>query len=259
MIEKGQVVRHWFGLAVLVLLAGCGSEPEPPGAAPSSAAAAVAPPGPAASDPDPTKAASLWLDELVEPRRPGRHAPRDECGVPPGARAFRERLAAAVLARDADAVAAMAIPDIRLGFGGDDGRRRFLERLKAPGGELMAEIEQLLRLGCAGSDGGGLVIPWVFQQELGDVDSYRAMLVTGAGEPLLAAPRADAAVSGRLSWEIVTLADGLQPKAPFQQVRSAGGQTGYVATDKLRSLLDYRLLAVRQGEDWKITALLAGD
>ncbi|MCW1427886.1 hypothetical protein [Novosphingobium sp. JCM 18896] len=248
-------------LTALVLLAGCNSEPKPPQAPPSDAASVAATPAPApnASDPDPTKAAGLWLDSQVEPRQPGKWAPRDECGTIPGARAFRERLAAAVQARDAEAIAAMATPDIRLGFGGQDGVQRFRAALKAPDGKLMNELAALLPLGCAGSDGGGLTVPWYFQQEVGDVDSYSAMLVTGVNVPLLAEAKPGAAVSETLSWDLVSLTKGLSPGAPFQQVKSAAGKTGYVATDKLRSLLAHRLLAVKQGQDWKITAVLAGD
>lgn len=253
-------MRHSGILALALLLAACGSDPEPtdaPSAAPVTPAAAS--PAPTASDPDPTKRAALWLDAQTEPRQEGRYAPRDECGTLPGARAFREKLAAAVIARDADAIAAMASPDVRLGFGGDDGRPRLLQKLKEADGSLMAELEQLLPLGCASTDGGGLTIPWYFAQNFGDTDSYSAMLVTGADVPVRAGASGDSAVKQRLSWDVVSLQGGLKLGAAFQQVRTADGQSGYVATGQLRSLLDYRLLAVRQGEEWKITALLAGD
>ena len=36
------------------------------------------------------------------------------------------------------------------------------------------------------------------------------------------------------------------------------GKHGYVATDKLRSVLDYRLLASRRSGQWRIEALVAG-
>lgn len=258
-------MRYLGTLALALAVAGCSSdrEPseEPSGAAASSPASSGVPtsPAPTASDPDPTKRAALWLDDRTEPREQGRYAPRDECGTLPGARAFREKLAAAVLARDADAIAAMAIPNVRLGFGGDDGRARLLQKLKQSDGALMSELEQLLPLGCASTDGGGLTVPWYFAQTFGDIDSYSGMLVLGTEVPLRVAANAGAAARQRLSWDVVSLQGGLKPEAAFQQVRTADGQSGYVATGQLRSLLDYRLLAIRQGEQWKITALLAGD
>ena len=264
-------MRYLSGLSVLVLLAGCHSKSEPPQApasseaaapisAPASIAASETPvPVPTASDPDPTKAASLWLDRQTEPRQKGKYAPRDACRDLPGARAFREKLAAAVEARDGDAIAAMASPDIRLGFGGADGRRRFLAALKASDGKAMAELAELLPLGCAGAEGGGLAIPWYFAQDYGELDSFSAMLVMGTEVPLRATADAGSAAKRQLSWDFVTLDKGWHPDKRFQQVTTLGGTKGYVATDKLRSMLDYRLLATRHGETWMITAFLAGD
>jgi hypothetical protein len=253
----------------LLVLAGCHAKSEPPEAPVSSEAASPSappsmtpslapPPAATATDPDPTKAAALWLDRQTEPRQKGRYAPRDACGNLPGARAFREKLAAAVLARDADAIGALASEDIRLGFGGDDGRKRLVARLKAPDGKFMHALAQLLQLGCAPSE-GGLTIPWSFAQDHGDVDSHSAMLVTGVDVPLQAAADAGSPVRQRLSWNLVTLDQGLLAGKPFQQVTTLTGGQGYMATDKLRALIDYRLLATRRDETWQITALVAGD
>ncbi|MBW8752569.1 MAG: hypothetical protein JF595_00210, partial [Sphingomonadales bacterium] len=195
----------------------------------------------------------------VRPRQNGTYAPRDECGKLLGAEDFRRALAAAVLARDAAGVAALAQPDVRLGFGGDDGRERLRETLAEPGGELFRQLDALLRLGCAVDAQGGITMPWYFAQDFGDVDSYSAMLVTAADVPLQAAAEADSPVKQRLSWELVTLDGGLEPDGPFQKVVTAAGARGYMPTGKLRSLLDYRLMAVRQGGAWKISALVAGD
>lgn len=262
-------VRLGVGLTLAALLAACRSKtetPEAPASGEAGVPAVAAPsesatpaPAPTASDPDPTKAASLWLDRQTEPRQPGRYAPRDDCRKLPGARAFRERLAAAVQARDADAVAALASPEVRLGFAGDDGRKRLLQKLKA-NGELLDELARLLPLGCAPSDGGGLTIPWHFAQDMGELDDpYSAMVVTGAQVPLHTAANAGSPARQTVSWDVVTLDKGWFPDKPFQQVTTARGAKGFIATDKLRSMLDYRLLATRKGEGWQITAFLAGD
>ena len=247
-------MRYLCGLAAVALLAGCNSSSDQP-ASLATATGAVA--IPAAASADDTTAA--WLDMQVVPRQQGRYAPRDECGNLSGAREFRLRLADAVRKRDADTIAAMAVEDIRLGFGGQDSRKRFLQQLKASDGKAMGELEQLLQLGCAAADGGGLTIPSYFAQDFGDTDSYSAMLVTGVDVPLRTRAEANAPVIEGVSWDVATLVGGLRPDAAFQQVKTASGRTGFVETGKLRSLLDYRLLAVKQGDDWKITALLAGD
>jgi hypothetical protein len=259
-------MRYPSGLTALVLLAGCHSKSEPPQAQPSSeayapsAAGSIMPtPASTASDPDPTKAAALWLDRQTEPHQKGRYAPRDACGKLPGARAFREKLAAAVLARDADAVAAMADPSIKLDFAGDNGRARLLARLGESDGKLWHALAALLPLGCAADAQGGITIPWIFAQDLGDIARDDAMLVAGADVPLHSTSSADSAPKQHLSWGLVTLDKGWLADKPFQQVTTQGGTPGYVETGKLRSVLDYRLLATRRGETWKISALIAGD
>ena len=51
----------------------------------------------------------------------------------------------------------------------------------------------------------------------------------------------------------------MKPDDPFQKVETTGGETGYIATDKLRSLIDYRLLAASRNGTWRIVSLVAGD
>lgn len=241
-----------YGLLLALLpLAACGRSGVPaPVAQESQPAPAIA---------APVSPASALLDEMVSPRQQGAHAPRDECAELPGATEFRRDLASAALARDADAVASMAEPGVRLGFGGDDGRARFREKLVEKDGALFRDIEALLRLGCAADARGGMTMPWIFAQDLGEADSYSAMLVTGVDVPLRATAETGSAVQQKLSWDIVTLEGNWQPDRPMQQVKSSGGTKGFVATEKLRLLLDYRLLATRGDQGWKISALVAGD
>jgi hypothetical protein len=244
-------------LCAVLLLGACQSQVEP-SPRPSGSVSAVPSLSPSSSA-APTGATSALLDGLVVPQQPGRYAPHDECGKLPGAREFREKLAAAVLARDVDAIAGMAAPEVKLGFGGDDGRARLLTKLKEPDSEVMRELGVILSLGCAATGEGGMTFPWHFAQEVGDVDGYDAMVVTGADVSMLVSPDPKAVVRKRLSWDMVELVAGLYPERPFQQVKAADGMQGYVATDKLRSLLDYRLLADREKGEWRIGAILAGD
>ncbi|MCK9544749.1 MAG: hypothetical protein M0R03_22245 [Novosphingobium sp.] len=199
------------------------------------------------------------LTGKLEPRQAGPWAPSDECGGVPGANPFRLALAHAVLALDADAIAAMALPGVRLGFGGDDGRDRFREALAAPDGKLLGELREVLSLGCAPDRSGNLVMPAYFARDPGDIDMYSAMLVTGADVPLLAEGKAGAKMVRVMSWEVVSLDGDLQADKPYQRVKASDGAAGWVAGTALRSLLDYRLLATRDRGEWKISAFLAGD
>lgn len=206
-----------------------------------------------------TEAAQELVVPAAEPPSlaKGKWAPRDECGALEGAPQFRERLASAVKVRDADALAALAADDIKLDFGGGEGTAELRARLDAPDYELWDELDKLMTLGCAANDEGGITIPWYFAQDLGEIDPYSAWLVTGEGVPVYAARDGDRR-SGALSWDVVELADW-DPEQPRQRVTLAEGGTGFITTDRLRSLIDYRLLASSRNGRWRITTLIAGD
>ncbi|MXO74528.1 hypothetical protein GRI40_04725 [Altererythrobacter aerius] len=188
----------------------------------------------------------------------GPYAPRNDCREVPGADAFVARFAAAVKARDAQAVAALAAPDVKLDFGGGAGKERLLAMLAAKDAPLWAELDALASLGCGQNEQGGITLPWYAAQAMADVDPGKAMIVTGESVPVRASPSAARAM-GTLSWDIVSLKDGLQPGAPFQQIVMSDGKTGFIASDNLRSVLDYRLIASSRDGKWSITSLVKGD
>jgi hypothetical protein len=176
--------------------------------------------------------------QSATPTPVGKYAPRDECGALPGAKEFRQQLALAVEERSAEGIGALAAEDVKLDFGDGAGRA------------------ELLTLGCAAGD-GGFTLPWYFAQEI-DIDTYDGMIVTGEGVPLLPAADLTQPPLEMLNWDAVELVAGFYPEQPYQQVRF-GEQQGYVATNRLRSLIDYRLFAERAGNRWEITTLIAGD
>ena len=231
-------------LAVLLLATACGPEPAAEqGTTPDAAATELAAATPAPS---------------ATPSRPkGPFAPRDECGRLAGAGDFRARLIEAVRLRDADALVALADPGIKLDFGGGGGIAELRQRLAA-GPELWQALDDLLGLGCAVNSEGGLTMPWLFDQDIGDAEPYAAMLVMGEDVPVMAGPGPSAPQIAAISWDLVE-AVSYSPEQPLSEVKLSDGRTGFVATDKLRAVIDYRLLAHRVGGRWKIEALIAGD
>lgn len=219
------------GMAAALVLASCSQESvpaEPVGATPSATPSPV-----------------------------GQYAPRDECGELPGAREFLAQLALAVKQRNAQGVAALAAEEVKLDFGDGSGRAELVARLGRADGELWSALDELLTLGCAKGDAGEIILPWYFGQDI-DIDPYDGMIVTGASVPLLPAADLTQPPLEMLDWDAVELVAGLYPERPYQQVRF-GAQQGYVATKRLRSLIDYRLIAGRVDGGWKIAALIAGD
>jgi len=228
-------------LALLPLLAGCQREAPPAEEIAKSAEKLVG-----AEKPEPP--------QLAE----GPYAPRDTCGDLKDAAEFRQTLAAAIEARDADALVALAAQDVKLDFGGGTGAAELRKRLTAEDGQLWRKLDELMALGCAANKQGGMTIPWYFDQSIKGVDPFKGMIVTGEKVPVLAAPDEEAEVLVRLSWDVVEIA-AMQPDEPFQKVETRDGQEGYLATGKLRSLIDYRLVASSRNNRWRIVSLVAGD
>ncbi|MCA1662265.1 MAG: hypothetical protein LC648_09000 [Novosphingobium sp.] len=263
----------WHGAAALAALAGCARSEDPaptperaasaaPAETPALTAPIAAPVADASASPEPTETAvaAPTATPSVKPGPLAAFPPRDECAKLPGFVAFRDKLFAAAKARDADALAALADPKINLDFGGGAGKDELRKRLADPERALWSEIGALAGLGCA-ADGGIATMPWIFSRL---PESYQdasiAMLGAGAELALREKPEADAKVLRTLAWPLVELpGSGFDPKARFTEVRLADGSRGYLETARLRSLLDYRLIADRQGETWRVTALIAGD
>lgn len=242
----------------LVALAACSNAQET--AATGEAEAAPGMEAPPSSAAEALITSLTWTGPGQEPLK-GPLAPRDECVEVDGAYQFRLALAEAVIARNADALLALADPNIKLDFGGGEGRATLKERLAEPDRALWLELEKIMPLGCADNGQGNLILPWYFAQDFGDIDGFVAMLVTGEDVPLLKEPNADAEVLARLSWEAVELDpemfDG--ELRPFARVKLGDGTSGWIAEESLRSQLDYRIVANRKSGDWKMIAFIAGD
>jgi hypothetical protein len=194
----------------------------------------------------------------ASPLAKGPYAPHDSCAKVEGADAFRQELADAVKRRDADALIALAADDIKLDFGGGAGSAELRKRLNDKTWDLWSELDELMALGCSANAQGGITIPWYFDQGLGNVDAVSGWLVTGEDVPVLAAPDPGSKPLAAISWDIVKLA-ALDPERKYQQVELPDKEIGFIATDKLRSVIDYRLIASSRNGRWRITSFVAGD
>lgn len=241
-------------LLVVAALAGCTPDRGEPDAAATTASswadAATSMPTPAAS------AAAV-------PVLAGAYAPREECVQQPGWPAFAARLRAAIKARDAQAVAALADPAVKLDFGGGGGRAELIARLNGTkvAKPLWSELDALGALGCAfDKDGEMASLPWFFQQDITPLDPFEVLLAAGPNVLLLSRPDPAAKPVARLSWVLVKPIDASDWEAPYQQVTVIDHvEKGYVATRDLRSQIGYRLIASRGPQGWKIDAFIAGD
>jgi len=192
------------------------------------------------------------------PLAAGPFAPRDTCAKVAGADDFRAQLADAVKRRDADAFVALAAQDIKLDFGGGASSAELRKRLADKSWDLWNELDELMALGCSANAQGGITIPWFFDQDLGRINPVSGWLVTGERVPVLSAPDPGSAEIATISWSVVQLT-ALDPERDYQQVQLSDKQQGFIATDKLRSVIDYRLIASSRNGRWRITSFVAGD
>ena len=207
-----------------------------------------------------TAAPPAWAGFTVPANAPGQYAPRDECAQLPGAAPFLARLKAAVRKRDAAAFAALTSPEIILDFGGGGGREAVIERL-GPGSKLWGELDRILALGCAlDAETGGLVMPWFFAQDLGDADPYSTNVTLGAAVPLRERPSRKGKLVTLLNWQLVVIREIEAADPGYETVAVIESDfEGHVRSGKLRSQLDYRLVVEKTGDEWLVTAFLAGD
>lgn len=193
----------------------------------------------------------------------GPWAPRNECNAIPGGTDFLASLQAAIDTRDADALVALAADDVKLDFGGGAGHLELRERLAANDGEQWQVLAELLELGCAATDEAMMTLPWYFAQDI-PVDPYTGSVVTGENVLLHSEPTDNAPVLAQLSWDAVELLPEQDADSAFVHVSwtdpdSAEVLEGYMPREALRPVIDYRLIASRRNNRWRITALLAGD
>jgi hypothetical protein len=193
----------------------------------------------------------------------GPWAPRNECNGLPGGTDFLASLQAAIDTRDADALVALAADDVKLDFGGGAGRAQLRDRLVTDEGALWGALVELFALGCAATDETTMTLPWYFAQEI-PVDPYMGAIVAGEDVPLYAAPGSNAEVAARLSWDAVEGLPSETAGAGNEFVRWTDPESGdvvegYIASNSLRAIIDYRLIASRRNNRWHITALIAGD
>ena len=221
----------------------------------------------------PSEALEKEADSLVEAAQgsepspaalAGPFAPRNECSELEGAEPFLAMLRGAVTARDAQAVANLAAEDVKLDFGGGAGRGELLSRLQTPDSPLWTALDQLMQLGCASNDQGGITLPWYFAQNDFPVDPMMGMIVTGENVPLRAEPEVAAREIMTLSWDAVEVVMEPESVEGWRHLRVPATDTreetiGWMQDASLRSYIDYRIIASSRNKTWRITSLIAGD
>jgi hypothetical protein len=193
--------------------------------------------------------------------------PIDEASQRPDFFGFRAHLQAAVARRDWSAVLAVVHPKIRNTFGDDDGIAAFQRIWKAESAahDLWVELGAVLALGGAFDTSGNFVAPYVFSQWPGRLDAFDHVAVIGSRVRVRRAPRLEADVLAVLSHVILRRPpNGSDQIAPDEAERwtmvvLAGGRTGFISSEYVRSPIDYRAVFSEVDGGWRLMMFIAGD
>jgi hypothetical protein len=198
----------------------------------------------------------------------GRKVPAPEPMRDPDLRELAKRLARIAVARDGEALVALAAPDILLSFGGNGGHAEFraliaepwfwpgFERALRGGGHLVTEW----------SDGRGAAFPALFQTWPDDLDAFDHLYGDAPGAKMRAGPSDAAPAIADLHGRIV--ADGPYPQ-DYERVSSDGWVNictraegcGFARREHVRSPIDWRAIFTQTapGAPWVLETYVAGD
>ncbi|HVQ43102.1 MAG TPA: SH3 domain-containing protein [Vicinamibacterales bacterium] len=191
---------------------------------------------------------------------PARLLPVDEASRQPEFFTFRARLQAAVAAKDLDAVVAASDPNIKLGFGGEDGTALLRENLSKPKSDgLWKEIARVLALGGAFRGPSTFHAPYVSSNWPDGADSFECAAIIGGNVIVRRDPAPDAAVVTRTSYSIVRVLSNRPGFDDWGHIRLSNGQEGFVRNDFLMGATGLRAIFALTNGQWRMESLVAGD
>ena len=196
--------------------------------------------------------------------------PVDEGSSDTSFKLFRDKLIAAVKARDAKYVLSVVDPKIKNSFGDSDGVANFKKmwKIDSPQSELWDELLFILTHGGAFSREGAsktFMAPYVYSSFPEDLDAFEHSAIVGENVNLRATPFTTAPVVASLSYNLVKVDynNSIRKKTDedyeWLKVETLGGKSGFVQDRFVRSSVGYRAGFEKKRGQWKMTFLLAGD
>lgn len=198
----------------------------------------------------------------AQPASPRRLLPVDDAASRPDFFTFRAQLQTALARRDVAALLSVVHPDIKNGFGGDDGKANFEVKWRpaAADSEVWATLGEVLALGGTFDSPDTFVAPYVSSRWPDGVDGFDYVAVVGDRVRIRRRPSQDAAEVATSSFQILPLAiDVRDAGESWTAVRLADGTAGYISSRYVRSPIDHRAYFSKAGGRWQMMMLLAGD
>jgi len=178
---------------------------------------------------------------------------------------FRSHLLDSIARHDVPELMRIVHPEIKAGFGGEDGRQAFKEMWNPDRSDslIWKELEAVLNHGGTFDSPTEFTAPYTFSRWPRDVDPFDFVAVIGSNVRIRRESSPDSPILTSVSYITLKLA----PEAfrtdwrqeSWTPVVLSDGQKGYIATRYIRSPIDYRARFSRIGGEWKLTMFLAGD
>lgn len=185
--------------------------------------------------------------------------PSDDGDTHLGFAAFRRELRAIVARRDVEALVRLSHPDIKMSFGGDDGRPAFRAVITDADHDFWAEFGNILSMGGRFAGDDSFTAPYVFADWPSQFDAFSCVAVVGRDVTVRRGPSLTAPAVATLDYRIVEALAEAQPVAGWTRVRLGDGRSGFIATRYVRSPIDHRARFVFEGGNWQLVFYVAGD
>ena len=176
--------------------------------------------------------------------------PVEQCTGDPAFDKVRAEFAAAVKARDARQLAALASDDVAMDDEGfDKGPARLVEMMAGErAADFWRELAPVTEAGCSAGE-GGRIVPSYAVQFTGD-----EMLVAAAREPIRAEPSDQARITGYAKWEWVD--QNFADSGPdYWHVKLRSGRIGYIRSERIYSNYSPYAAFERRDRQWRMTRL----
>lgn len=195
--------------------------------------------------------------------------PVDEAAKDPSFLAFRTKLISAAERRDVKYMLSIIDPEIKNGFGGEDGIANFKREWKITSkkSEFWKEFLPVIKNGGAfdKDDKTSFMAPYTFSSWPDDVDGFEDQVIFGNNVNLREEPNMKAKVVAQLSYNVVKVQYETLPKSGKSEypgwllVKTLGGLEGYVKSEYVRGHIDFRAGFTKKRGVWKLDFFLAGD
>jgi len=187
--------------------------------------------------------------------------PVDESSLDSTFIVFKSRLLNALDSKDVGFITSILDDNIKVSFGGDDGKKDFINywNLDSERSEFWLEMKTCLGLGgtLENYEEKMFVFPYLYSRWPDEFDAFEFGAIISPQVKLKSKPDNAAKTISFLNYEIVNLLN-LSGK-DWVELETQDGTIGYVRQNELRSPIDYRAGFMNQGGGWKMVFFVSGD